>query len=104
MPVGKCDAGVLYFDLHADGKLAACLDREPFADLREESFRDALMKLEGKKNAIASCSQVTPCCYTCTYNVSITAQHIFGFSLESMYGRLVYLLKKAAKHKAGRVK
>ena len=93
-PVGRCDAGRLYLDLHADGKLAPCLDREPFADLRKEHLPDAMMKFADRRRSVASCSETTPCCYTCTYNVSITARHIFGFSLESLFGRLRHFMRR----------
>ena len=83
LPVGTCDAGRLYLDLHADGKLAACIDRPAFADLRTEPVSSALRRLDAQSEEIYRCSAETPCCYTCTYNVSLTARHPFAFLRET---------------------
>jgi MoaA/NifB/PqqE/SkfB family radical SAM enzyme len=83
LPVGPCDAGRLYLDLHADGKLAACIDQPAFADLRTESVQSALLRLDARNGHISRCSEETPCSYTCTYNVSLTARHLFAFLRET---------------------
>ena len=83
LPVGPCDAGRLYLDLHADGKLAACIDQPAFADLRTEPVPDALQRLDAQNGHIRRCSTETPCCYTCTCNVSLTARHLFAFLRET---------------------
>jgi len=83
LPVGTCDAGRLYLDLHCDGKLAACVDQPAFADLRTESVRDALGRLDSWSRDIRRCSTESPCCYTCTYNVSLTARHLPAFLREA---------------------
>lgn len=81
--VGTCDAGRLYLDLQADGKLAACIDQPAFADLRRESVQSALRRLATQSRDIARCSTESPCCYTCTYNISLTARHMFAFLRET---------------------
>jgi MoaA/NifB/PqqE/SkfB family radical SAM enzyme len=83
LPVATCDAGRLYMDLHADGKLAACVDQPAFADLRTEPVLSALQRLDEQNQHIRRCSAETPCCYTCTYNVSLTARHLFTFMRET---------------------
>jgi MoaA/NifB/PqqE/SkfB family radical SAM enzyme len=88
LPVGPCDAGRLYLDLHADGKLAACPDQPAFGDLRTESVLDALRRLDAQNRHIRRCSAETPCFYTCTYNVSLTARHLFAFLRETAVVRL----------------
>lgn len=93
VPVGTCDAGRLYLDLHADGKLAACIDQPAFADLRSESVRSALQKLASQNREIRRCSTESPCCYTCTYNVSLTARNLYAFLRESALVRW-----RAARH------
>ncbi|HXE98664.1 MAG TPA: radical SAM protein [Dongiaceae bacterium] len=83
LPVGTCDSGRLYLDLHADGKLAACIDQPAFADLRTESVPNALRRLEAENEEIRRCSTESPCCYTCTYNISLTARHLLAFLRET---------------------
>lgn len=82
-PVGPCDAGRLYLDLNADGQVAVCLDREGVGDIREESIAEIWQRLEAQRDAVRVCSTETPCFYTCTYNVSITARHQAAFLLET---------------------
>jgi hypothetical protein len=83
LPVGPCDAGRLFLDLHADGKLAVCIDQPAFADLRSETVLSALRQLDTQSGDIHRCSTETPCCYTCTYNVSLTARHLLPFLRET---------------------
>lgn len=78
-PVGPCDAGRLYLDLNADGQVAVCLDREGVGDIRKESMAELWRRLHAQKDAVRACSAETPCFYTCTYNVSITARHQAAF-------------------------
>jgi MoaA/NifB/PqqE/SkfB family radical SAM enzyme len=82
-PVGSCDAGRLYIDLNADGQVAVCLDREGVGDIRRESMADLWQRLQGQADAVKVCSLETPCFYTCTYNVSITARHQAAFLFET---------------------
>lgn len=83
-PMGPCRAGELYVDLHADGFLAPCVDLPGVADLRTEGAADALKRLRQEKERVRACSEGTPCCYTCTYNLSLTAEHPFSFMRESI--------------------
>lgn len=83
LPVGTCDAGRLYLDLHSDGKLAPCIDQPVFADLRSESVQSALRRRAALSGDIRRCSTESPCCYTCTYNVSLTARHLAAFLRET---------------------
>jgi MoaA/NifB/PqqE/SkfB family radical SAM enzyme len=87
-PVGPCDAGGLYIDLDADGQAAVCLDREGVGDLRTQSIRELWPKLVGEGEKVKACSENTPCFYTCTYNISITARNQVAFILETAYVRL----------------
>lgn len=80
---GLCDAGELYVDLRADGQLAVCVDQPAFADLRSESVAAAWPRIAGQRERIRQCAGETPCCYTCTANVSLTAGHQLSFLLET---------------------
>ena len=82
-PVGPCDAGRLYLDLHADGQLAVCVEQEGIADLRHHSIDEVWRQIKSQNDQIVACSETTPCCYTCTYNVSLTARHLFAFLRET---------------------
>ena len=82
-PVGPCDAGKLYIDLNADGQLAVCLDREGVGDIRKERVAALWGRLQSEAGAVKACSETTPCFYTCTYNVSITARHQAAFLWET---------------------
>lgn len=82
-PVGPCDAGGLYIDLNADGQVAVCLDREGVGDIRSEGIADIWGRLKAQAGAVKACSENTPCFYTCTYNVSITARHQAAFLRET---------------------
>ena len=83
LPIGPCDAGRLYFDLHADGALATCVDQLPFADLRTESVSTSMKRRDAQQQNIRRCAADTPCCYTCTANISLTARHLFAFFRET---------------------
>lgn len=85
-PIGDCGAGHLFLDLRSDGRLAVCIEREPFADLRTEPVAEALARLAGERLAAADAG--CRCCYTCTFNVNATAQNPLGFVLESLRVRL----------------
>jgi MoaA/NifB/PqqE/SkfB family radical SAM enzyme len=87
-PVGPCDAGRLYINLDADGQASVCLDREGVGDLRKNSIRELWYRLEEEHEKITDCSENTPCFYTCTYNVSITARNQAAFLLETARVRL----------------
>lgn len=78
-----CDAGQLYLDLRADGTLAACVDQPAFADLCRESVAAAWPRLAVQRERLERCAGDTPCCYTCTANVSLTARHQLPFLLET---------------------
>jgi MoaA/NifB/PqqE/SkfB family radical SAM enzyme len=82
-PVGPCDAGRIYIDLNADGQLAGCLDREGVGDIRVEGIASLWDRLQAQAGAVRACSETTPCFYTCTYNVSITARHQAAFLCET---------------------
>ncbi|WP_052263259.1 radical SAM protein [Geobacter pickeringii] len=80
---GLCDAGELYVDLRTEGRLAVCVDQPAFADLRRESVAAAWPRIAGERERIRQCAGETPCCYTCTANVSLTAGHQLSFLLET---------------------
>lgn len=80
----RCDAGMLYLDLHADGTLAPCVDLEGFADLLSEDVASAFRRIESQKEKIEACAVSSPCCYTCTVNLSVTADHIGDFIIETL--------------------
>ena len=93
-PVGPCDAGKLYIDLNADGQVAVCLDREGVGDIRQEGIRALLHRLDAEQENVRACQTRTPCFYTCTYNVSITARNETAFLLETLRIRLRRFLSK----------
>ena len=84
-PLPDCAAGRLFVDIHSDGTLAACVDQVAFADLRRESIYQAWSRLAQQKEGIRSCTHLTPCCYTCTYNVALTARNLPRFLLETVF-------------------
>ena len=81
-PIGECDAGRLFLDLRANGDLAACVDLPAFASLETEPVNEAMTRISDQRERIRQCSEHTPCCYTCTTNVTITANHPVRFALE----------------------
>jgi MoaA/NifB/PqqE/SkfB family radical SAM enzyme len=93
-PVGSCDAGQLYVDLHADGSVSVCVDQPVVANLRRESIAEVWPKLTAERGTALRCSTETPCFYTCTYNVSMTARNEFTFLRETARVRLRQLLQR----------
>jgi MoaA/NifB/PqqE/SkfB family radical SAM enzyme len=87
-PVGPCDAGGLYLDLNADGQIAVCPDRAGVGDLRQKSLRQLWPRLQAEQPAVKACSEHSPCLYTCTYNVSLTARNEGAFLWETVRVRL----------------
>jgi len=83
-PVGVCDAGSLYLDLRPDGTIAACIDQEGLGNLLQEDISALLLRIPSEHDRIAKCSACTPCCYTCTFNLSITAEHLVDFVIETL--------------------
>ena len=81
--MGFCDAGELYVDLRVDGRLAVCVDQPEFADLRLESVAAAWPRIARQRERIRACSGETPCCYTCTANLSLTAGNQIPFLIET---------------------
>jgi hypothetical protein len=92
-PVGPCDAGQLYIDLHADGGVSVCVDQPVVANLRKESIAAVWPKLAAEQGAVSQCSTATPCFYTCTYNVSMTARNELTFLRETARVRLRQFLR-----------
>ncbi|MBJ6725708.1 radical SAM protein [Geomesophilobacter sediminis] len=93
-PMGPCGAGELFVDLHSDGKLAPCIDLPTCADLRQESAAAALARMKTQSERIRSCSGASPCCYTCSYNISLTAEHPVRFVLENARRTVKLWVKK----------
>jgi len=93
-PIGPCGAGRQFLDLHADGKLAVCLERTAVADLRRESIAAVPARIAAEKGAVAACAAETPCCYTCTLNVSLTARHRLAFLRETLWVRIRHWWRK----------
>jgi len=87
-PVGPCDAGRMYIDLNADGQVAVCLDHEGIGDLRKTSIRQLWQMLESQSEKIKACYRGTPCFYTCTYNISLTARNEWAFLCETARVRI----------------
>jgi hypothetical protein len=87
-PVGPCDAGGLYLDLNADGQIAVCPDRAGVGDLRKQSLRALWPRLRAEQPAIKACCELSPCMYTCTYNLSLTARNEAAFLRETVRVRL----------------
>jgi MoaA/NifB/PqqE/SkfB family radical SAM enzyme len=100
-PVGPCDAGSLYLDLHADGTLAVCIDQEGFADLLREDVAGALERVAAQRGKITACAAGSPCCYTCTYNLSVTADHIVDFLRETLRVRSPFHRGRMSKRPEG---
>jgi len=93
-PVGQCDAGQLYIDIHADGGVSVCVDQPVVADLRSESIAELWPKLTAARGNASKCSAVTPCFYTCTYNISMTARNESDFLKETARVRLSQYLRR----------
>ncbi len=87
-PVGPCDAGGLYMDLHADGGVSVCVDQPVIANLRDRSIASVWPQLRGEEEAVQRCSATTPCFYTCTYNISLTARNEAAFLRETARVRI----------------
>jgi MoaA/NifB/PqqE/SkfB family radical SAM enzyme len=95
-PVGPCDAGKLYIDLNADGQVAVCLDHEGVGDMRQTGIKDLWRTLESQQMKVKACGVETPCFYTCTYNISLTARNELAFLFETARVRFRRLLCKKA--------
>lgn len=93
-PVGPCDAGKMYIDLNADGQVAVCLDHEGVGDIRRSSIRELWRTLQLQQDKVAACSEATPCFYTCTQNISLTARNELAFLLETAHIRLRQFWKR----------
>jgi MoaA/NifB/PqqE/SkfB family radical SAM enzyme len=87
-PVGACDAGKMYIDLNADGQVAVCLDHEGVGDARETSISEIWRSLASQQAKVKVCSLESPCFYTCTYNISLTARNEAAFLRETARIRL----------------
>ncbi|MDD2853655.1 MAG: radical SAM protein [Desulfuromonadaceae bacterium] len=93
-PVGPCDAGKMYIDLNADGQVAVCLDHDGVGDIQQTSIKDIWHRLESNQEKIKACNRETPCFYTCTYNISLTARNEFAFLYEAVRVRIRQLLER----------
>lgn len=92
-PVGPCDAGNLYIDLNANGQVAPCLDHEGVGDIRSINMNGLWPALRACRTKIQECSRSTPCCYTCTYNISLTSRNIVSFIRETVRMKSRQLLR-----------
>lgn len=95
-PVGPCDAGNMYIDLNADGQIAVCLDHEGIGDIRQTSIGELWHSLESQQAKIKACNEGTPCFYTCTYNISLTARNEFAFLWETAQVRFKRFMERRA--------
>lgn len=86
--IGTCDAGRVFLDVRANGDLAACVDLPAVASLRAGGVARALALVEGERKHIRRCSENTPCCYTCTANITQTARHPLRYAFETARVRL----------------
>ncbi len=96
-PVGPCDAGKMYIDLNADGQVAVCLDHDGVGDLRQTGIKQLWQALESQKEKTKACYLGSPCFYTCTYNISLTARNEYAFLQETARVRLRQFLKRRTK-------
>jgi len=99
VPIGPCDAGRLFLDVRSDGSIAPCLDQPAYAHLLDPSRvpanLEALRVLRAAvEPALRRCSRETPCCYTCTYNLTTIASHLPGYVAD--FGRT--LLNRTMRH------
>ena len=77
--MGDCMAGRLFLDLRSDGGLAFCNEMDHFVDLLQlDSLSPDFVREKHKewKPGIDACRRDGACCYTCSYNVTATAQNI----------------------------
>jgi MoaA/NifB/PqqE/SkfB family radical SAM enzyme len=78
-PMGDCMAGRLFLDLRSDGGLAFCNEMDHFVDLLQldsltpDFVRSKRMHWQPR---IDACRRDGACCYTCSYNVTATANNI----------------------------
>jgi MoaA/NifB/PqqE/SkfB family radical SAM enzyme len=98
-PIPGCDAGRVFLDLRANGDLAACVDLPAFASLRDASIEQAMAAVGGQREIIRACAQNTPCCYTCTANISETALHPVRFALENLRARTRSAMRPATRQR-----
>jgi MoaA/NifB/PqqE/SkfB family radical SAM enzyme len=78
-PLGPCGAGELFLDLRSDGGLAHCNEMEHFVSLLEVdhfSLKDLARHRQEWADRIEKCSSNQACCYTCSYNITATAQNL----------------------------
>jgi MoaA/NifB/PqqE/SkfB family radical SAM enzyme len=81
--IGPCDAGRLFLDVRADGRVGVCVDQPPLGDLNREGIAEVWQRFPAAAGEIRACAEQTPCCYTCTYNLSITARNLASFFVET---------------------
>lgn len=82
--VEPCDAGKLFFDLHADGKLAVCNDLPAYGDLKKETFQQCYARISTQQDRILKCYKNHPCYYTCTYAISAISNHKISYLTENL--------------------
>ncbi len=87
--IGSCDAGRVFLDIRANGDLACCVDLPAIASLRHDGLSRALAYVARDTAAISACAKNTPCCYTCTANITETARHPIRFAVETARVSLV---------------
>ena len=78
-PMGPCGAGELFLDLRSDGKLAFCNEMEhviSLLDVERFTLKDLAASRQSWTDRIDACSRNQACCYTCSYNITATAQNL----------------------------
>ena len=78
-PMGPCGAGELFLDLRSDGGLAFCNEMEHFVsllDVARFTLKDLAASRKDWDGRIQACAEDKACCYTCSYNITATAQNL----------------------------
>ena len=98
--IGPCDAGRLFLDVRADGRVGVCVDQPPLGDLNREAIADVWKRFPAAADNIRTCAEQTPCCYTCTCNLSATARNLASFFVET--ARVRWRMHRSRQRHAGK--
>lgn len=81
-PLGQCGAGVYFIDIRSDGTLGVCIEQSAAMDAlngEPDRIRDFIRE---QKPRVEECGKHVCCCYTCTYNISLSRRYIWTFLKE----------------------
>ncbi len=82
-PLPPCGAGRIFLDVRADGSVAPCIDLPAVTTAAALASGPGWERLAAGAAASAACQATTPCCYTCTIGLAVTARAPLRFALES---------------------